>query len=772
MSLELGTWSATPECLSASLGSHDLQVTCPSTGVLRVSFHPAGHPWEPSPAVAAPDARLPFSVVEDRDRLHLHAPGLTLTITRSPLRFTLGDADGKPLTEDLKPVLEAGVWRLEAPLAPETRCYGLGEKTGFLDKRGRRYTMWNTDDPSPHIETLDPLYVSIPWAILFTKGLAAGIYLDDPAKTVWDVGRTASDRLTVMTPRPGLDLYLVAGPGLGQVVERYTAVTGRMPMPPIWAIGFQQSRWSYDSADRMREVVREYRERGIPLDVLYADIDYMDGYRVFTWNPETFSDPAALMADLRADGIRVVPIVDPGVKKDGDYPVFAEGVDGRHFVKDHDGLPLVGEVWPGPVCFPDFANPEVRRWWGDWHEAYLEAGVAGIWCDMNEPSLFDSPTKTMPLDARHGADGSLTHDRAHNLYGSWMAQATREGLARLRPNERPFVLSRAGFAGIQRHAAVWTGDNFSIWAHLEQSLPMAMNMGLSGLAFVGPDVGGFSGDCVGELLARWTQVGAFTPFFRNHAAKGTCDQEPWVFGPEVEEVCRRYIRMRYAWLPYLYTAFWRASQWGEPILRPLVYDYPDDPEVFACSDQAMVGPDLMLAPVVRPGVRKRLVYLPRGEWIDFWTGDRLMGGKHLPVDAPLERLPLFVRAGAILPRGPWAPCVDRLNLERLTLHVYPAATMAGTWYDDDGASMAYAQGGYNLWTIVGTRDGQEIRLTLQAEQSGYASPTRELRIVIHGVGGASEVASDGASADWRMEGADLVIEAPMAPATWTVSGLA
>ncbi len=774
--LSLREWHLDDDAFVASMPGHDLRVTCVTPGVMRVSLSPKGHPWPPSPAIALSDAPRPFSVKDLGDSLTFETEGLSLTINKAHPSLSLADSGGEPLLADITPILEGGVWRLEAPLTAETRCYGLGEKTGFLDKRGRRYTMWNTDDPSPHIETLDPLYVSIPWAILATGGRAVGLYLDDPTRTVWDVGSSSPDRLVVTTPRDGLDLYMVAGPELAQVVERYTAVTGRMPLPPYWAIGYQQSRWSYDSADRMREVVREYRERGIPLDVLYADIDYMDGYRVFTWNPETFPDPEALMADLAEQGVRVVPIVDPGVKKDGDSPLFVEGAERGMFVRDRDGLPLVGEVWPGQVCFPDFARSDVRHWWGEWHQGYLDAGVAGIWTDMNEPSNFDSPTKTLPLDARHGEDGSLTHDMVHNLYGSWMAQATREGLRRLRPDERPFVLSRAGFAGIQRHAAVWTGDNFSIWGHLEQSLPMVMNMGLSGLAFVGADVGGFSGDCVGELLARWTQVGAFTPFFRNHAAKGTCDQEPWVFGSEVEEICRRYIRMRYAWLPYLYTAFWQASRTGQPIMRPLVYEHPDDPELADCYDQAMVGPDLMMAPIVRPGGRKRLVYLPEGEWLDFWTGERHGGRTTVLVDAPLERLPLFVRAGAVIPRGEWAPCVDQRDRARLELHVYPAARIRGQWYDDDGRSLAYVQGGYNLWTLEGARDAEGIRLALRAEHAGYASPTRTVRIVLHGAAGAGAVVAEGPTpggpVDWQRDGEDLVITVPCAPGAWRVSGLA
>jgi len=769
--LKLETWRAHADALVALLDSHELRITCPLPGMLRISLYPKGQAWQPTPAIALFDPTRPLRIRDHGASLHVEAEGVSLSLATESLRMAFFDKDGMPLLEGLLPTCEAGVWRLDTPLAPETRCYGLGEKTGFLDKRGRRYTMWNTDDPSPHIETLDPLYVSIPWAILFTQGRVVGLYLDDPTRTHWDVGRDDPDHLEVTTPREGLDLYLVAGPELDQVVERYTALTGRMPMPPLWAIGYQQSRWSYDSAARMREVVREYREREIPLDVLYADIDYMDGYRVFTWNAETFPEPETLMADLLREGVRVVPIVDPGVKKDGAYPPFTEGIRHGYFVKDRDGLPLLGEVWPGDVCYPDFAQPEVRRWWGDWHRGYLDAGVAGIWCDMNEPSTFDSPTKTLPLDARHGEDGSLTHDRVHNLYGSWMAEATREGLSRARPDERPFVLSRAGFAGIQRHAAVWTGDNFSIWAHLEQSLPMVMNMGLSGLAFVGPDVGGFSGDCQGELLARWTQVGAFTPFFRNHAAKGTCDQEPWVFGPEIEAVCREAIRMRYAWLPYLYTAFWRASQQGEPILRPLVYDFPDDPEVLDLADQAMVGRDLMMTPVFRPGVRKRAVYLPAGEWVDYWSGERLAGGRHHLVDAPLERLPLFVRAGAVLPRGSWAPSVERLDRSRLTLHVYPAEAMAGAWYDDDGRSLAYARGEYNLWTITGGRDEAGLWLKLNADHAGYDSPTKALRLVIHGLVGVADVSSEGPPVDWRLDGQDLVVEAPMAAASWRVSGL-
>jgi alpha-glucosidase len=589
--------------------------------------------------------------------------------------------------------------------------------------------MWNTDNTGPHVETADAMYQSIPFLLTWHEGRACGLLFDDPGKTRFDLGNADPGAWRFEADGPGLRLFVIAGPTPADVLRRYAKLTGHMPLPPRWALGLHQSRWSYDSAQEVLEVAAEYRDRAIPADVIHLDIAYMDGYRVFTWDPQAFPDPATLTAKLAARGFRAVTIVDPGVKVDPGYAVYdgcrAAGLN----VRMPDGTPFVGEVWPGECVFPDFSRVETRLWWGQHHQALVDAGVAGVWNDMNEPSVFRGPAvprmdQTMPDEARHGAPGAdVPHHQAHNLYGFHMSQATREGLLALRPNQRPFVISRAGYAGIQRHAMVWLGDNHSIWTHLETNIAMCLGMGLSGVPFVGPDVGGFMGDTEPELLVRWHQAGALTPFFRNHSALGTRRQEPWTFGEAVEALCRQAIELRYRLLPYVYTAFWACSVDGLPIMRPLWLVHPDDPATEGLHDQYYFGADLLVAPVTRPRATHRMVYFPAGRWICFHTGEVVEGPAHRVVDAPLDRLPLFGRAGAVLPLGPVRQSTDE-ELEVLTLRIFPGERLSGLWYDDDGLSLEHARGAFNAWRFDGAWGPGALHLALTREAEGYGSPTR------------------------------------------------
>lgn len=687
-------------------------ISHPLEGVVRLAV---GEPV-PTPAIARPDRQEAPSwlrlvaCAEDSSRFEVQGsrPGLALQVERT----------------------ESG-WTISLDLEEADRCYGLGEKAGYLDKRGRIYQMWNHDEFRLHVETVDPLYLSVPWGIVHAPGRPAfGLYLDDSFKTRWDVGATDRDRLVIHTPRQALDLYVVAGPALADVVRRFAYLVGLPPLPPRWALGYHQCRYSYMSADEVRQIARELRDREIPADAIWLDIDYMDGYRVFTFDPERFAEPAKLLSDLSDDDFEVVAIVDPGVKKEAGYPVWESGLAERVYVEDPDRLPLVGEVWPGEVGFPDFVRPEVRAWWAAQHAPLFEAGLSGIWNDMNEPAVFKQKGGTLPEDARHGPGGSLRHAEVHNLYASYEAEATVAALKAARPEDRPFVLTRAGFAGIARHAAVWTGDNGSVWPHLELSLPMLMNLGLSGVSFCGADVGGFQGDCTAELLARWTQVGAFYPFFRNHSAKGTVPQEPWRFGPEIEKICRQAIALRYKLMPYLVSCFWQASLEGLPVFRPLVLEWPDDPEVADLCDQALIGPDLMIAPAMRPGVRRRAVYFSGPGWFDLASGAFHRGGTWEVVDVPLEVMPIFVRAGAILPMLPVAGSTPAQERHTLNLAVFGTERVAGQWFDDDGVTTAYEDGAYDRWRFEGQFEGSKLELDLQPIHLGYGSPSREIRIQV------------------------------------------
>lgn len=426
----------------------------------------------------------------------------------------------------------------------------------------------------------------------------------------------------------------------------------------------------------------------------------------------------------------MVTIVDPGVKyePEADYTVFDEGLEHDYFVRNSNGAMMYGYVWPGKAVFPDFMRPEVRRWWADHHDALTDVGVVGIWNDMNEPALDDRPFGdggdkiTFPLDAPMGdGEDRTTHAEVHNLYGLMMARSSYEALQRLRPQERSFVLTRSGFAGIQRWSAVWMGDNQSLWDHLEMSLPMLCNMGLSGVPFVGADVGGFARNATPELFARWIQVGLLYPLMRGHSALGTIPHEPWEFGDRVEGICREFIELRYRLLPYLYSLFWEASTTGAPILRPLLYHYPNDPNTYALYDQVFLGPSLMAAPIYRPGIDYRAVYLPEGVWYDWWTNERYEGETHMLAHAPLERMPLYVKAGAVIPMQPVMQYVDELPMHELTLRVYPGEAQ-WTLYEDDGCSFAYRSGAWRTTTYQ-TRE-QDHQVTLEiTEQKGNWTPS-------------------------------------------------
>lgn len=532
---------------------------------------------------------------------------------------------------------------LKAP--PGDTYYGLGERTGFLNKRGRRWVNWNTDE-FHHSPQADPLYQSHPFLIGCHGGRYWGLYLDESWYSSFDLACTDPDTLAIHSAGPTFDLYLIPGPTPSEVVQRYTRLTGRAPLPPLWALGMHQCRWSYPDAESVTAIVAAYQAHTLPLSAIWMDIDYMESYKVFTFSPHRFPDPAGLIHNLRDQGVRTVVIVDPAVKQERGYPVYESGSDLGAWVSDERDTPLVGEVWPKPTVWPDFSRPEVQQWWGQWHQVYLKAGIAGIWNDMNEPSAFNWKPRTLPLNARHGRH---SHAEMHNLYGLHMAQATVAGLQQLAPEQRPFVLTRAGSPGIQRYSWVWTGDNSSYWEHLEMSVPMLLNLGLSGIPFVGADIGGFSGDCDGELLTRWTWLGAFYPFMRNHAGKGSRRQEPWEFGEPWLNAIRQALQLRYRLLPYLYTLAWEASETGLPPMRPLLLEFPADPQTAALHDQFMLGSALLVAPALRPGQTHRAVYLPTGRWQDFWTGDFHQGPTWIVAPTPIDHIPLFQREGSAIP---------------------------------------------------------------------------------------------------------------------------
>ncbi|AGK98646.1 glycoside hydrolase family 31 protein [Clostridium pasteurianum] len=634
--------------------------------------------------------------------------------------------------------------------------YGFGEKTGHLNKKGYHYKMWNTDDPKPHVESFEALYKSIPFFIGLKEKQAFGIFFDNTFESHFDIGKENSDYYYFGAVDGNLDYYFIYGPSMKEVVNRYTDLTGRTPLPQLWTLGYQQCRWAYVPEQRLMEIAKEFRNRDIPCDALYLDIDYMDGYRVFTWDKNKFPNPKEMLSELKQNGFKVVTIIDPGVKKDKGYEIYDKGIKNGYFAADKDNIPYVNKVWPGDALYPDFPNEKVRNWWAENQKIMMDYGVSGIWNDMNEPASFNGP---LPDDVVFNNDGIITdHREMHNVFGHYMSKATYEGIKKY-TNKRPFVITRACYAGTQKYSTVWTGDNQSLWEHLRMSLPMLMNLGLSGITFCGTDVGGFGFDCTAELLSRWVQVGCFTPLFRNHSSIMTRDQEPWAFDKQTEDINRKYIKLRYKLIPYLYDTLWKQKSSGLPLIRPLMLHYQEDENTYEINDEFLCGENILVAPVIEQGKTARMVYLPKGSnWVDYWTKEVFQGGKYIVKEAPLDLCPVYIKQGTIIPNYPVQNYIGEKKIEELTLDIYPAADdteIKYVHYQDDGESFEYRKGVYNLYEflIKGSDDLKGIAIRINKTYRAYRDSYHSFKFKINNIKPA-EILADGKAIEFKIvEGA-------------------
>ncbi len=624
-----------------------------------------------------------------------------------------------------------GTWDFSFPLSADARCMALGERFSGLDVRGAVHTLCTTDE-TKHTEFADSLYKAIPFLIVTEGSESYGIFLDSAAVQRWDLDAELDGTARIeLFSRRGWQLYVI-GPGkLSDVVNAYTQLTGRHSMPPMWSLGHQQCRWSYPDQKTVMDIAGEFRKRKIPCDTIVLDIDYMDEYRVFTASKERFPEFDTLAQKLDAQDFKIVTIVDPGVKRDPKYPLYKEAVAENLACKTPDGEDFTEEVWPGVCVFPDFEKSATRSWWGRWHEFYVKRGIAGIWNDMNEPAFFglkrvlpevltEMPAYEDQPFTQETPEGTVGHLEVRNHYGMLMCRATHEGLNQLRPNTRAFVLTRSGYAGTQKYAAVWLGDNNSWWSHLRMSIPMIMNMGLSGIPFAGVDVGGFTGDCSAELLVRWYETGIFYPFFRNHCRMGDRPQEPWAYGEKVEKLIKRLIETRYRLLPYIYTLFWEHGQTGAPLMRPLSWHYPEDELAWECDDQFLMGRDILVAPIVEREKTRRTAYFPKGRWYPLEGGEPLEGGRVHLIKVPLGTVAAYVREGAILPLADVMQSTRNYATAPVTLTVY-GAEARGTLIEDDGRSLEYGQGTYNELMF----EYKNGALTSRYLHEGFAAPPRQ-----------------------------------------------
>lgn len=578
--------------------------------------------------------------------------------------------------------------------------YGLGEKTGFLNKRGYEYEMWNSDIPDPHVESFRSLYKSIPYYITFNKDYCYGFFFDNSYKQFYDMGKTCDDCISIAFDKGYFNYYFIGGNSIKDVVSNYALITGKTPLPQRWTLGHQQCRWSYMNAEEMLFVADKYRELNIPCDVIFADIDYMERYKVFTYNQNTFKEFPQMVQKLNEKGFKLVTIIDPGVKVEEGYSVYEEAIK-NDYVATLNSKTYINAVWPGDSVFPSFIDKRVRNWWGDNIKFLTDLGVSGIWNDMNEPASFKGP---LPAEVEFmGDDGIHYHDEVHNVYGHYMALATYDGLVK-HTGKRPYIITRAAYAGTQKYSTIWTGDNHSLWIHLEMAIPMLLNLGMSGFSFAGTDVGGFGSDCTKELLCRWSQLGAFTPLFRNHSGMGTRRQEPWTFDEETIDIYRKSVNIRYQLIAYFYDLYYEGSKTGLPLLRPLVMNYEQDENTYEINDQFMLGDSLLVAPVVKQGAFKRMVYLPKGKWYNYFNKQVYDSGYHI-IDAPLAEIPVFVKAGSIIPTTEIKPFIT--EDESIFFDIYPGE---GKYlhYQDNGLDFNYQNGEYNLYEITHTDNKVKI----------------------------------------------------------------
>ncbi len=640
---------------------------------------------------------------------------------------------GREVTK-VRGVTHQGCISLEITVPEACYVYGLGERYGEMNRKGKKFTCWNVDQPM-HLPLGDPTYMCIPYALVACpKAPCYAILIDYGGYMEIDVCKENKELIKFTAGTKGLIAYLFVADTVRDVLSKYIDLTGKLKLPPKWALGYHQSRYSYLSADEVLSIARRFRELEIPLDAIYLDIDYMDSYKVFTWNPDKFPEPEILSKTLMDLGVRLVTILDVGVKVERGYSVFEEGIKREAFIKSGSDELFVGYVWPGACVFPDFLDDGVRDWWADLIVSnLLSKGVSGVWLDMNEPAIFsindnvketalkiceclslgdtdciakllrEAPAKTSTygypwlgkqrVRAYHRYKGkSVPHEHVHNIYGALEVIAAYKAFNSFKDNVRSFILSRTGWAGTHSLAAVWTGDNQSCWEHLRSSIPELLSLSLSGFTLIGADVGGFEADTTPELLLRWLQLGAFYPLFRNHSSKGTVRQEPWCFGMKWLNLMREAIRLRYSFLPHIYVSLVKSIRESLPLMRPLMLEFPDDELSFNIENEFLIGDSLLVAPITEPGARARAVYLPRNAWANFWS-HTVEGPGWVLANSPLNKIPLYVRSNSAVlttkagrsSADPWDP---------LYVNAFPKPVAEAMLYDDDGETNNYLRGAF------------------------------------------------------------------------------
>ncbi len=721
-----------------------LQITILRGSIIRFRYA-TNYNFEPDFSYAIdPEATMGYSkleVVENDTEYIISTARLNILVDKKTLRTQISDLNGTIINED-----ELGFhWEENYEYGGNTvklskitqsgeSFYGMGDKAMHSNLKGKRVENWVTDQFA-YAKEQDPLYKAIPFYIGLNKGIAYGIYFDNSFRTGFDFSQERRNITSFWAEGGEMNYYFIFGPDMPKVVSSYSSLTGTPELPPMWALGFHQSKWSYYPESNVKEIASEFRKLQITCDAIYLDIDYMDGFRCFTWDKNHFPDPKRMIQELEEDGFKTVVMIDPGIKVDRDYWIYNEALENGYFCKRGDGPLMHGKVWPGECNFPDFTNPAVREWWAELYKEFMsDLGVHAVWNDMNEPAVMEVPSKTAPLDTRHDYDGNpCTHRKAHNVYGMQMVRATYEGVKKYVYPKRPFVITRAAFSGTQRYSSTWTGDNVATWEHLWIANVQVQRMCLSGYSFVGSDIGGFAEQPDGELFARWVQLGIFHPFCRVHSSGDHGDQEPWSFGSEITDIVRKFVELRYQLLPYLYTMFYKYTKENVPMVQSLVFFDQEDNQTHFRTDEFIFGDKILVCPIQEPNAQGRRMYVPRGEWYDFWTNEFVEGGKEKWVAAALDMIPIFVKAGSIIPKYPIQQYVGEKKIEELVLDVYyKEGTETSEVYEDANNGYDYKKGRYSLSNYKLT--GKDNSLIIQLFKDGtFDTEYEKMKLTFHGL---------------------------------------
>lgn len=721
-------------------------ITAYSPSVIRVRVDKQALAKDFSYAVIAQPSAFQPRITQDDQQVKMETDSLVVHIRKNPFSIAFLKTDGTIINTD-EPGLNTS-WIGEEVTTYKTmqegeRFIGLGEKTGNLDRKGNAYTNWNTDAYG-YTTGQDPIYATIPFYIGIHHGMNYGIFFDNTWRSDFNFG-ASNNRFSSFSANGGeMNYYFIYHQRVADIITAYTGLTGRMPLPPLWSLGYQQNRYSYYPDTEVYRIAQTLREKQIPADGITLDIHYMDAYKLFTWNKSRFPDPAAMNAKLAKLGFKTTVIVDPGIKMEKGYAAYESGLQSDIFIKYTDGQPYTGQVWPGWCHFPDFTAPKGRQWWKGQLESYARAGVSGLWNDMNEIATWG---QKMPDNVLFSFEGNpVTHQQAHNVYGLQMIRASYEGYRAITPGKRPFILTRAGYAGLQRYSAIWTGDNRAEEDHMLLGVRLMNSLGLSGVPFSGMDVGGFTGNPTPSLYARWMQIGAFIPYFRNHTGINTKSAEPWAFGEEVLEISRNYINLRYRLLPYLYACFYDATQTGLPLMRTLAIDHTHDPKVYdgRFQNQYCFGPSFLIAPF-ESKQDYAPVYLPEGQWYDLYTDSVEQGGREKMLTLSIQQLPVFVKESSIIPMQTLIQNTTEKPADTLFLHVYQGKVKNEfVYYEDDGETYAYEKGAFYKRRMIYDPAARTITLEKAAGQS--SSRFSVISLILHGFGNQQEIRVNGNSA--------------------------